>query len=317
MEVKTEMINNYLPEGERIGRHTNNEYVRSIKGIENAYMSGAIIEGIALRCNNDMSLEFEFGGIRGFMPKEECVLPDSAADIKDIAVITRVGKAVCFKVINIINDKKGKPLAILSRRAAQAECTRNYLNDLIPGDIIPAKVTHLEHFGAFVDIGCGIVSLLPIDSISVSRISHPGDRFDVGMMLYTVVKSVDADTGRIYVTHKELLGSWEENASRFRVGQTVAGIIRSIEEYGIFVELAPNLAGLAEYRSGAAVGKCASVYIKSIFPERMKVKLVIIDVCDNNIYKNVEYFTDTEKLSHINSFRYSPKCCERVIETVF
>ena len=46
----------------------------------------------------------------------------------------------------------------------------HYISKLIPGDIIPARITHLEAFGAFADIGCGIVSLLPIDTISVSRI---------------------------------------------------------------------------------------------------------------------------------------------------
>ncbi|MBE6685941.1 MAG: 30S ribosomal protein S1 [Ruminococcaceae bacterium] len=310
------MIAKYLPEGCRTGRRENSRYLCGIKGIEEAYLCGAVIEDVALRCNNDMSLEFDLGGIRGYMPRHESayVIDDI---VKDIAVITRVGKAVCFKVINIIKDEKGRDTAILSRRAAQKQCLEEYLYDLIPGDIIPAKVTHLESFGAFVDIGCGIVSLLPIDSISVSRISHPTDRFEVGSNIYTVIKSIDPDRARFCVSHKELLGSWEENASRFRVGQTVAGIIRSIEEYGIFVELSPNLAGLAEYRSGAAVGKCASVYIKSIFPERMKVKLVLIDISDSNINKNTEYFITPEKVQHIDRFRYSPTCCDRVIETVF
>ena len=58
------------------------------------------------------------------------------------------------------------------------------------GDVINAKVTHLEPFGAFVDIGCGIIGLLSIENISVSRISHPKDRFYVGQnikvcLLYT------------------------------------------------------------------------------------------------------------------------------------
>lgn len=306
----------YLPEGQRITNLQNNIYTGSLKGLEGAMSQGIIAEAVALRCNNDMSLEFDLGGVRGIMPKSECALPESDEGVKDIAVITRVGKPVCFKVTAITEDN-GKPLAILSRRSAQNECLENYLYDLIPGDIIPCKVTHLEHFGAFVDVGCGVVSLLPIDFISVSRISHPSDRFEVGMMLYSVIKSIEPEKGRIYVSHKELLGSWEENASRFSVGQTVAGIVRSIEEYGIFVELAPNLAGLAEYKKGVAVGKCASVYIKSIFPERMKVKLVIVDICDNNIGRSLEYFTDTQASLHINSWRYSPLCCERVIETVF
>jgi len=310
------MMNNYLPEGQRIGTAKNTEYISSLKGLEYAMCSSAIVEAVALRCDSNMTLEFDLNGIRGIMPRQECVIPDSDGSVKDIAEITRVGKPVCFKIINII-EEKGIKTALLSRRSAQYECIHNYLCDLIPGDIIPCRVTHLEHFGAFVDIGCGVISLLPIDSISVSRISHPSDRFNIGKDIYVVVKSIDRDDARIYVSHKELLGTWEENAQRFSVGQTVAGIIRSIEEYGIFVELSPNLAGLAEYRNGVSIGKCASVYIKSIFPDRMKVKLVLVDVCENKIERSSEYFVDTANTLHIDRWRYSPACCERVIESVF
>ena len=138
------------------------------------------------------------------------------------------------------------------------------------GDIIDAKVTHLEQFGAFVDIGCGIISLIPIDMISISRISHPKDRFYVGQNIKAIVKSIDEN--RISLTHKELLGTWEENVASFEAGETVSGIIRSVEEYGIFVELTPNLAGLAELKSGVSPGQQASVFIKSMLPDKMKVK---------------------------------------------
>lgn len=59
------------------------------------------------------------------------------------------------------------------------------------GDVIPAKITHLEPFGAFADIGCGIVGLISIENISVSRISHPKDRFHVGQNILTVIKDID------------------------------------------------------------------------------------------------------------------------------
>ena len=57
----------------------------------------------------------------------------------------------------------------------------------------------------------------------------------------------------------------------------VVGVVRSLESYGIFVELAPNLAGLAEWKEGVLPGEAASVYIKSILPEKRKVKLVLVD----------------------------------------
>lgn len=309
---------NYMLEGLLIGTAENREYTSSLSGLERAMASGKILESMALVCDNDLSIGVNFGGIKGIIPKEEVALCGDNEEIKDIAVITRVGKAVCFKVMGIVKGKDGEPLVVLSRRAAQLECMNNYILNLSPGDIIPAKVTHMEHFGAFVDVGCGIVSLLSIDAISVSRISHPSDRFELGMFINTIVKSIEYDTGRIFVTHKELLGTWEENSAQFEIGQTVAGIVRSIEDYGIFVELSPNLAGLAEYRENITVGQTASVYIKNILPERMKVKLVLIDTYKGEVtLRKMDYYIDCKKAEHISYWRYSPENCLKVIETVF
>ena len=79
------------------------------------------------------------------------------------------------------------------------------------GMVLEGKVSGITKFGAFVDIGCGISSMIPSDSISVSRISHSSDRFYNGQIIYAVVKSFDGE--RVYLTHKELLGTWKENVS--------------------------------------------------------------------------------------------------------
>ena len=254
--------------------------------------------------------------MRGIIPKEEAQYLKNE-ETKDIAILTRVGKTVCFTVQGFERDPSGEVVAILSRRLAQKECMHSFIETLAPGDIIPAKITHLEAFGAFVDIGCGIISLLSIDSISVSRISHPSERLAVGDTVYTVVKSID-ERGRIYVSSRELLGSWQENANLFTEGQTVRGIVRSVESYGVFVELKPNLAGLAEYKEDVSIGQTAAVYIKSIIPEKMKIKLIIIDAHDAQTYTEpLEYFIDTEAVSHIDRWVYSPKESKRIIESVF
>ena len=82
--------------------------------------------------------------------------------------------------------------------------------------------------------------------------------------------------GRLNLTHRELLGTWSQNAARFSVGETVVGIVRSVKDYGVFIELTPNLSGLAEYRGDLLPGDRVSVYIKAIVPERQKVKLIVI-----------------------------------------
>ena len=314
--------NYYLPEGSSVYSQENLSYISNLSGLERAMREDRILEANAIMCDEDFNLHIDLFGIRGIIPREECVLTNGEP-IKDIAIITRVGKPVCFKVVSIEQNNDTYKV-ILSRKKAQIECRNFYLSSLQAGDIIPASVTHLDRFGAFVDIGCGIPSLLSIDCISVSRISHPSDRLFSGQKLYVVVKSNDTESGRIFVTLKELLGTWEENANEFCVGQTVSGIVRSIESYGVFVELSPNLAGLAELREDNSsfesieVGDAVSVYIKSILPDKMKIKLVLIDL---NSYKAkptpIRYFINSKEITHLDSWRFSPDRCPRVIETVF
>ena len=309
-------IGEYRPEGSVLALPENREYLASESGLRRAMNDGVILEAMALRCDEDFRLTVDLGGIRGYIDREDVVMTSDGENVRDIAVITRVGKAVCFKVLGFFTEN-GKTAVRLSRRAAQEECRDAFLSGLISGDVIDAKITHLEKFGAFVDIGCGIVSLLSIDCISVSRISHPSDRFRVGDRLKVVIKNIEQDTGRIFVTYKELLGTWEENAKMIAVGQTVAGIVRSIESYGIFVELTPNLAGLAEYRPDITVGQVAAVYIKNIIPERMKLKLVLIDSYKGECQMPSISCQTGDGITHIDRWRYSPPCCQRVIETVF
>ena len=93
------------------------------------------------------------------------------------------------------------------------------------------------------------------------------------------------------------------------------GIVRSVERYGIFVELKPNLAGLAEYVPGVVPGQHASVYIKNLIPERMKIKLIIVDSFDAQ-YPN-EPVTYYHKGDFMDRWIYSPASSEKIIETVF
>lgn len=112
-----------------------------------------------------------------------------------------------------------------------------------PGLVIPAQITHLAPFGAFADIGCGVVALLPLASISTAHIRHPRERFAMGQRIFAVVQEFDRAARRITLSHKELLGTWLENAADFRPGDTVTGILRGKHPYGQFVELTPNLSG--------------------------------------------------------------------------
>ena len=304
----------YYPEGVIYETKQNKRNISSVPALRESFFEGRILEAKANLCDGEHNLHVDLGSIKGIIPRTECALGIAEGTTKDIAIVSRVNKPVVFKITDFFDDENGNRTAVLSRRAVQEDCVRDYISKLASGDIIPAKVTHNEHFGSFCDIGCGISALLPIDGISVSRIPSPETRFSVNSQINAVVKSID-ENGRVTLSLKELLGTWEENAEQFSAGQTVGGIVRSVEKYGVFIELAPNLAGLAEYSEDVRVGDAASVYIKSVNPQKMKIKLAIVDTFPAEHKQTpLKYYFDG---AHIDYWRYSPDSSEKVIESIF
>ena len=112
-----------------------------------------------------------------------------------------------------------------------------------------------------------------------------------------------------------LLGTWSENAACFAPGETVVGIVRSVEDYGVFIEIAPNLAGLAEADRSLHPGQAVSVYIKNILPDKMKIKLVVVN---KNLAQPLRfephYFVTRGR---IKKWTYSTPQSRKQIETVF
>ncbi len=304
----------FKPEGQIITTDENKRYLSSPFTLRDAYYAEALLEGRVTRCDSEHNLHVDLGCMKGIIPRNEGAVGIEEGTVRDIALISRVNKPVAFVITGFRTDENGADLAVLSRRAVQRECSNSYIAGLRPGDVIPATVSHIEGFGVFCDIGSGISALMPIDSISVSRIPHPSARFMPGQNIFAVVKSID-ENGRITLSHRELLGTWEENANLFSVGETVPGIVRSVEKYGIFVELTPNLAGLAEYSEGIEAGSHASVYIKSIIPSKMKIKLIIVDAFDADYpAQPPKYFIDSGR---IDNWVYSPPESGKIIESVF
>ena len=279
-----------------------------------AMASGEILQATALAFDTRRQLRFELGGVKAVMPFAQCADGAETGNVRDIAVLTRVGRPTCFVIEGLDTDEDGAPCYRLSRAKAQQLCKTEYLDTLSPGDILPCTVTHIEPFGAFCDVGCGISALLPIDCMSVSRISSPADRVSVGQQILCAIKNRDAQ-GRFVLTIRELLGTWAENAARFTVGETVVGIVRSVEEYGTFIEIAPNLAGLAESCQDLHPGQAVSVYIKNILPEKMKIKLVIVNHSLGQSHRFELHYFITE--GHLDHWLYSTPDSPKRIETDF
>lgn len=300
----------FYPEGQ------NENLLRTFTTIEDvkiAMINGNIIESRVLLCDSEHNLHVDLGIIRGIIPREEGAIGIDDGTTRDIALISKVNKPVCFMILGFQRDDFGNISAILSRKAVQLMCRQDYIDTLAQGDIIDARVTHLEKFGAFIDIGAGINALIPIDMLSVSRINHPRERLCEGEDIKVVLRKREPE--KLTFSLKELLGTWQENADLYQAGETVLGTVRSIEAYGVFVELMPNLAGLAEPCDYLFEGQRVAVYIKSVLPDKMKIKLVIVEAFEEaDMAEELRYFISD---GHIDKFEYSTPGAPKEIITEF
>ncbi len=235
-----------------------------------------ILQGIVKNCDKDYNLHVELkNGIHGIIPRQEieAINVDEKGYPKENLCIGKVHKYVQFK----LKEKDGDKL-IFSRKDVQQEVLNSVKTDLKVGDNIKGIVKNITPYGAFIDIGGGVVGLAYIEDLSVARIKTPYERLKIGQNVNIVVKSINRETGKISLSYKDTLGTWEENAKKFSVGMNTKGIIRETEKNknGIFIELTPNLVGMAEYKEGLKYGEKVDLYIKKIDYDKKKVKVVLL-----------------------------------------
>ena len=292
----------------------------SLQEVEEAIEAGDTLESLAIRCTEDNAVILNIGdGITGRIEFEDIEFRLDGVEVRPISAISRVGRHVKYIPVDIKQIADGKYEVCCSRKLAQEICYDNYVSRLIPGDIIDAKVSKIEKYGVFCDIGCGIVALLPTNYISITHIADPVNTLGGIKKLKVVVRQIQSD-GKIQLTHRELIGTWDEEVSKFKEGQAVCGVVLAVQEYGVFIRISQNLSGLANIPREIKVktGDIVSVYITSITHENMKVKLSIIDRIDGNSEQiSFKYYI---KSGHIDKWVYTSKhniSDKRRIETDF
>lgn len=82
--------------------------------------TGEILQSTALAYDTEHRLRFELCGQRAYMPHDECLDVAAGEEIKDIAVLTRVGRPTCFVITGTSVDENGEECYLLSRAAANA-----------------------------------------------------------------------------------------------------------------------------------------------------------------------------------------------------
>ena len=280
--------------------------------LENAYLSDAVITVVPAKMDEQQNLLVELKDGLAVIPPDCCDLglrPDGSN--RYCLAAKYLGRPMQCKVAGQM-PYKGQTVLLLDHTCVQ----QALLESLTPGTVVDATVTSFIPSGAFCELDCGLATLLPIARMSISRMSHPSDMLSIGQHIKAVVYSV-SESGRVVLSLKELLGTWEENCAGLHVGDTLLGIVRSMVDYGVFIQLGSNLSGLSDCEDREfAPGNLVAVMVKKIEPDKMKVKLSIYNVIEQSTDKPVLEYHLPES-GHLAKWQYSPAGCSHTVETVF
>jgi small subunit ribosomal protein S1 len=154
-----------------------------------------------------------------------------------------------------------------------------------PNTIVTGVVRNLTNYGAFIEIEEGIDGLLHVSDMSWTRkISHPSEVVEKGQSVKCKVLSVDQQRRRIALGLKQLEEDpWATDIpSRYQSGQVVKGTVTKLTNFGVFVQLEPNLEGLLHI-SELAEHKVENPEQIVKVGDSIEVRILRVDTADRKI----------------------------------
>jgi small subunit ribosomal protein S1 len=156
----------------------------------------------------------------------------------------QVGDEIEVVVLNVNKDKQEISLGLKQTEVNPwAVASQKYP----PGTIVTAKVRSVTNFGVFVEVEEGIDGMIHISDMSWTRkYGHPSEAVRKDEEVKCVVLEVDEERRRISLGIKQLTEDpWARAIpSKYIAGQIIKGKVTKLTNFGVFVELEPELEGL-------------------------------------------------------------------------
>ena len=221
-------------------------------------------------------------GTRGFLPAS-LISNRYVSDLKPY-----IGKTMKLKITEIDPNKNR---LILSHKdlveEEREEAFDKVASQLVVGDVIEGKVSRLTNFGAFIDVG-GVDGLVHISEISYKHVDKPSDVLKAGQDVKVKVIGIDNDRHRISLSIKQTEPSpFEQATADLNEGDIFEGEVKSLTNFGAFVEVADGIQGLVHVSeiSNKHVDKPSDVLKVG---QSVKVKVLNIDPSDRRISLSIK-----------------------------
>jgi small subunit ribosomal protein S1 len=253
--------------------------------LEDAWRNGIPIEGTVVK-EVKGGFEVKVGGtVRAFCPFSQMGLR------RDEPQAEIIGRSLSFNIAEFAENGRN---IVLSRRAIlegeRQDKKRTLQASLQEGMKVRGKVTSIQKFGAFVDIG-GIEGLLPVSEIAWSRTEKVGDVLSAGQEVEVIIKKLDWDQERFSFSLKDALPDpWDRVADQYLVGSYHTGTVSRLAPFGAFVTLGEGVDGLIHIsklgggrrlshpREVVKEGQSVEVQIEAVDREKRKISLALAEV---------------------------------------
>ena len=219
---------------------------KSWEKLKELFTSAVVVPVKVLEANKG-GLIIRLEGVAGFLPVSQLspenyprVAGGEKARILE-KLKTLVGTALDVKVLDV--NEEGEKL-IVSEKAVWETKQESVLSKYQVGSTVEGDVTAVTDFGAFVRFDVNLEGLVHISEIAWQRIDHPRDVLKVGDHVRAEIINIEGS--KIFLSMKKLVDDpWKNVASRFKVNDMVRGRVLKINPFGLFVELDPDIHGLA------------------------------------------------------------------------
>ncbi|HEX4648979.1 MAG TPA: 30S ribosomal protein S1 [Steroidobacteraceae bacterium] len=242
---------------------------------------GAVVRG-AVKNLTDYGAFVDLGGIDGLLH-----ITDMAwKRVKHPSEVVKVGDEVEVRILKFDRERSRVSLGL---KQLGADPWENIARRYPPGTRVFGKVTNIADYGAFVEIEDGVEGLVHVSemdwtnkNVNPAKVVHSGQEVEV------MVLDVDEERRRISLGLKQCQANpWKEFAENYNRGDKVAGQIKSITDFGIFIGLPGNIDGLVhlsdiswdqpgeEAVRNYQKGQQIEAMVLSIDPERERISLGI------------------------------------------
>ena len=198
--------------------------------------------------------------------------------IKDPSEVLKAGQVVQVKVLRI--DRESKPIKIaLGLKQTMSDPALNAMGEIEAGATLTGRVTKLMDFGAFVEVAPGIEGLIHVSEMSwTERVKHPSKLINVGDEVECKVLEVDSKNKRISLGLKQLQSNpWDELELKHPVGTQVEGEVKSVTDFGVFVDIGLGIDGLVHISDLAWTKKFAHPSEKYKKGDKIRATVLGID----------------------------------------